>query len=80
MSKLRLVVNREFKTRVQKKSFVLLSIITPIIIAGLIIAPILIQQSTFKQKTVLIVDDTITLGDLLQNEKSSKFIKIIKIL
>lgn len=77
MSKLRLVVNREFKTRVQKKSFVLLSIITPIIIAGLIIAPILIQQSTFKQKTVLIVDDTITLGDLLQKEKSSKFIKYI---
>lgn len=77
MSKLKLVVKREFKTRVQKKSFLLLSIITPVIIAGLVIAPILIQQSTFKQKTVLIVDDTITLGDLLQKEKSSKFIKYI---
>lgn len=77
MSKLKLVVKREYKTRVQKKSFLLLSIITPIIIAGLVIAPILIQQSTFKQKTVLIVDDTITLGDLLEKEKSSKFIKYI---
>ncbi len=77
MSKLKLVVKREYKTRVQKKSFILLSIITPIIIAGLVIAPILIQQSTFKQKTVLIVDDTITLGDLLAKEKSSKFIKYI---
>lgn len=77
MNKLRLVVNREYKTRVKKKSFLLLSIITPIIIAGLVIAPILIQQSTFKQKTVLIVDDTMTLGDLLQKEKSSKFVKYI---
>ena len=77
MNKLKLVIKREYKTRVQKKSFLLLSIITPIIIAGLVIAPILIQQSTFKQKTVLIVDDTITLGDLLAREKSSKFIKYV---
>lgn len=77
MSKLKLVVKREFKTRVQKKSFILLSIITPLIIAGLVIAPILIQQSTFKQKTILIVDDTITLGDIMQRDKSTKFIQYV---
>ena len=77
MNKLKLVVKREFKTRIQKKSFIILSIITPIIIAGLIITPILIQQSTFQQKTVLIVDDTITLGDIMQRDKSTKFIKYI---
>ena len=77
MNKLSLVVKREFKTRVQKKSFLLLAIITPIIIASLVIAPILIQQSTFKQKTVIIVDDTMTFGELLQRDKSSKFIKYI---
>ena len=75
MSKLKLVLNREFKSRVMKKSFLLICILTPIVVTGLVIAPILIQQSTFKQKTVLIVDDTITLGDLLQRDKSSKFIK-----
>ena len=77
MNKLKLIIKREFKTRVKKKSFILLSIITPIIIALLIIAPILIQQSTFKQKTVLVVDNTITLGDLLERDKSSKFIKYV---
>ena len=77
MSKLKLVLNREFKSRVMKKSFLLICILTPIVVTGLVIAPILIQQSTFKQKTVLIVDDTITLGDLLQRDKSSKFIKYI---
>lgn len=77
MNKLNLIIKREFKTRVKKKSFIALSIITPIIIALLIIAPILIQQSTFKQKTVLVVDNTITLGDLLERDKSSKFIKYI---
>lgn len=77
MNKLNLIIKREFRTRVKKKSFIALSIITPIIIALLIIAPILIQQSTFKQKTVLVVDNTITIGDLLERDKSSKFIKYI---
>jgi len=77
MNKLRLVIQREYKTRIQKKSFLLLSVISPFIIAGLVIAPILIQQSTFKQKTVLIVDNTLALGDLLQKNKSSKYIKYI---
>ena len=77
MSKLRLVLKREYKTRVQKKSFVLLSIISPFIIAGLVIAPIIIQESTFRQKTVLIVDNTLTLGNLLENNKSSKYLKYI---
>jgi len=77
MNKLNLIIKREFKTRVKKKSFIVLSVITPIIIALLVIAPILIQQSTFKQKTVLVVDNTITLGDLLERDKSSKFIKYV---
>ena len=77
MSKLRLVLQREYKTRVKKKSFLLLSVISPFIIAGLVIAPILIQQSTFKQKTVLIVDNTLALGDLLEKNKSSKYIHYI---
>ena len=77
MNKLKLVIKREFKTRVQKKSFILLSIISPFIITGLLIAPILIQQSTFKQKKVLIVDDTLALGELLEKNKSSKYIKYI---
>ncbi len=77
MNKLNLIIRREFKTRVKKKSFIVLSIITPLIIALLVIAPILIQQSTFKQKTVLVVDNTITLGDLLERDKSSKFIKYV---
>ena len=77
MSKLRLVLQREYKTRVKKKSFLLLSVISPFIIAGLVIAPILIQQSTFKEKTVLIVDNTLALGDLLEKNKSSKYIHYV---
>lgn len=77
MHKLRLVIQREFSTRVRKKSFVILSILTPIVIALLVIAPILIQQSTFKRKTVLVVDDTLTLGDVLEEQKSTNFIQYI---
>lgn len=77
MNKLSLVIKREFSTRVKKKSFILLSILTPILVTLLVIAPILIQQSTFQKKTVLVVDDTLTLGDILQNKKSNNFIQYI---
>lgn len=71
MSKLWLIIKREYKTRVRKRSFVLLSAITPIIIAFLVMMPVIIQKSTFKKNTVLVVDDTHAMGELLEKTKSN---------
>ena len=77
MSKLGLIIKREYKTRVRKKSFIILSIITPMLISLLIMMPIIIQKSTFKKSTILIVDNTFTMGELLEKTKSSQFIKYV---
>lgn len=77
MSKLGLIIKREYKTRVRKKSFIILSAITPALIALLVMMPILIQKSTFKKSTILIVDDTYAMGDLLETSKSNQFIKYV---
>ena len=63
MNKLGLIIKREYRTRVIKKSFIVLSIITPMLISLLIMLPVIIQKSTFKKNTILIVDNTFTIGD-----------------
>ena len=75
MNKLGLIIKREYRTRIIKKSFIVLSIITPILISLLIMLPVIIQKSTFKKSTILIVDNTFTMGELLEKTKSSQFIK-----
>ena len=40
MSKTFIIIQREFATRVKKKSFVLLTLLMPFIFAGLIIVPV----------------------------------------
>lgn len=77
MNKLGLIIKREYRTRVIKKSFIVLSIITPILISLLIMLPVIIQKSTFKKSTILIVDNTFTIGELLAKTKSSQFIKYV---
>ncbi len=77
MNKLGLIIKREYKTRVRKKSFIILSIITPMLISMLIMMPVIIQKSTFRKSTILIVDNTVTMGELLERTKSSQFIKYV---
>ena len=77
MNKLGLIIKREYRTRIIKKSFIVLSIITPILISLLIMLPVIIQKSTFKKSTILIVDNTFTMGELLEKTKSSQFIKYV---
>lgn len=77
MSKLGLIIKREYKTRVRKRSFILLSAITPILIAFMVMMPVIIQKSTFKKNTVLVVDDTHAMGDLLEKTKSNNIITYV---
>ncbi len=55
-----LIISREYTTRVRKKSFIILTLLLPILIAALIILPVLlVMHSEQNQKaSVLVVDDT----------------------
>ena len=75
MNKLGLIIKREYRTRIIKKSFIVLSIITPILISLLIMLPVIIQKSTFKKSTILIVDNTFTMGELLEKTKRELALK-----
>jgi ABC-2 type transport system permease protein len=62
MSKLGLIIEREYMTRVRKKSFILTTLITPIGFLVFIIVVMFLMTSGTEQKKVALIDETGILG------------------
>lgn len=58
MNKIGLIISREYATRVKKKSFLLMTLLGPLLIAGLMIGAIYLGLSDDTQHMVLVVDET----------------------
>jgi ABC-2 type transport system permease protein len=58
MNKILLVIQREYATRVRKVSFWVLTLLVPILIAGLYAIPIIMATRPLEHAHVLVVDDT----------------------
>lgn len=58
MKKILLIISREYLTRVKKKSFWVLTILVPILVAALYAVPILIATKPIEHTNLLVVDDT----------------------
>lgn len=58
MRKILLIISREYLSRVKKKSFWILTIVVPVLLAGLYAVPIYLALRPQEKTTVLVVDDT----------------------
>ncbi len=58
MNKIGLVIAREYITRVKKKSFIIMSIVGPILIAALFVVPVLIALHGGDSKSIVIKDES----------------------
>jgi ABC-2 type transport system permease protein len=58
MNKIFLVIQREYLTRVRKKSFIIMSIIGPLLIASLWAIPIWLATRDTEQRTINVVDES----------------------
>ena len=67
MSKIALIIQREYVTRVRKKSFLVISILGPLLFAGIIFAPILIANTKNENQRVVVVDETKTICGVLES-------------
>lgn len=57
MGKTGIIVAREFNERVRKRSFILTTILTPLLLVGLMVAPVLVSRlGSDKEKEILVVD------------------------
>lgn len=74
MNKIMLIFKREYLTRVTKKSFLILTILMPILFGGLMFLPgyLATRENTDEQKVGVVDRSTIFLG-ALEDSKSTKF-------
>ncbi|MFO7977716.1 MAG: ABC transporter permease [Bacteroidales bacterium] len=58
MNKTGIIIRREYLSRVRKKSFIVMTLLGPLLMAALIIGPVLIAQFSGGEYEVAVIDDT----------------------
>ena len=73
MNKVNLIIQREYITRVKKKSFIIMSIIGPILFAALMIAPALLaQMEEDEYKKIVVIDDSYLFSPITSSDGESE--------
>ena len=68
------IFKREFLSRVRNKSFVLMTILGPILLAAMLIIPLLIEKyDKTREKNVAIIDESHLLGETIRDFQSYTF-------
>ncbi|MDE7078137.1 MAG: ABC transporter permease, partial [Alistipes sp.] len=74
MSNVSLIIGREFNERVRKKSFIIATLLMPVLMIGLMVAPALIMQfSRGDEKRIAVVDESGLVGPRLQDRDELSF-------
>ncbi len=73
MNKLFLIIQREYFSRVKKKSFLIMTILGPLLMAGLMIVPVWLAMRDKTEHQILVLDHSGLFIDRLPNTKQIKF-------
>jgi ABC-2 type transport system permease protein len=76
MNKINLIIQREYLTRVKKKSFIIMTILGPILMAALFIVPVYIARLEGESKMIGIIDETNIFSDKFINTENINFVGI----
>jgi ABC-2 type transport system permease protein len=74
MSKIGLIIKREYTTRVRKRSFIIMSVLGPILFASLMVVPALIAMSEDQEvKRIAVVDSSYLFRNIIPETEYLKF-------
>ena len=74
MSKISLIIKREYTTRVMKKSFIILTFLTPVVFAGMIMIPLWLSSiKDGTKKHIFVIDRTHSYTSVLKNNDTYIF-------
>jgi ABC-2 type transport system permease protein len=76
MNKISIIIKREYMTRVRKKSFIIMTILAPVLMAAIIIVPTLVmvnQEQDFK-KIAVIENGSDLFKGVIKNSKTLEFV------
>lgn len=77
MNKITLIIKREYLTRVRKKSFIIMTILGPLLMAGIWVVPFLISNIKEGQKTVQVLDETNLFADKFVTNPSIRYLRVV---
>ena len=67
MNKIGLIISREYVTRVRKKSFIIMSLLGPLLIVGFILLTAFLTKSDKENYEILVVDESHLFDSILRN-------------
>ena len=73
MRKIFLIIQREYLTRVKKKSFIVMTILGPLLMAAIVIVPIYIATTSNEMKRVAVIDETGFFHEKFNDSDNIKF-------
>ncbi|MGQ1787033.1 ABC transporter permease [Saccharicrinis sp. GN24d3] len=73
MNKILIIIQREYFTRVKKKSFIIMTLLSPVIFAAMMIVPAWLTSQEDTKEKVIAIDDTT--GNYATALKSTQYIK-----
>jgi len=73
MNKTFLIIRREYLTRVKKKSFIVMTILGPLLMAAMVIVPIYIATISNEMKTISVIDETELFLEKFKESDNIKF-------
>ncbi len=74
MNKILLIIQREYLTKVKKRSFLVMTILGPILMASTIIVPIYLASRQNEKVLVHVIDETNLFFDKLENNENYTFV------
>jgi len=79
MNKIKLIIAREYLTRVRKKSFIVMTILGPILMAAMIVVPVfLATMDDSSQRKIAVIDETGLFFEKFKNDDQHIFHQITK--
>jgi ABC-2 type transport system permease protein len=76
MNKLFLIIKREYLSRVRKKSFIIMTLLTPLFMIGIFVVPTLLAYNNEEQSSVVIIDENNFSELEFVSTKSIKYIEL----
>ena len=71
MNKIGLIIKREYWTRVRKKSFIIMTLLGPLIFAGIVVVPIWLASSeSSEEKVIAVIDESGLLTNSFEDDES----------
>src|ERR1035437_2998191 len=58
MNKISLIIKREYLSRVKKKSFIIMTLLGPLLMAGIFIVPVIIGMKSHAKDDIMVLDET----------------------